>query len=205
MKIFYIVVLLSFFIFFSGDSFAQTAKQNKKPAPKKPVTEEAVYVPSTLLQQVTFFDGLIKVTYPAAFKQIPRNILETRYPDAANRPKIVMAPGDNYNVNFALNLTANEKGDRGSILRFFRDIKQSLRDQYPNEVEFMSNDVENSTSTGYLEVILPNSQRQKIYNLMYFGYIDANFFFMNFSCPVDDMDKWQKTAWAIKESVKLRK
>jgi hypothetical protein len=187
---------------------ANYAHAEKKAATPKKVEEkvEEAFAPqdasSTLLNQTSFFDNKISITYPAAFKPLPENYIENRYTDPANRPKFVFAPADDFTVNLALNMTPNPNGDRESIIKFFRDIKNGLRAQYPNDVEFMKNDVDNKAQTAVIEFIMPNSQKEKFYNLMFFAYVDSEFFFLNFSCPKSEIDKWQKTAWSIVDSFK---
>lgn len=136
---------------------------------------------------------------------MPLSVIETRYSDGKNRPKFVFAPVDDYSVNLSLNLVSNQNGDRDSLIKFFRDVKNGLRAQYPNDVEFMRSDVNNASQTAFIEFIMPDRQKDKFYNLMFFAYVGSDFFFMNFSCPKAEMDKWQKTAWSIVESFKAKK
>ena len=148
---------------------------------------EAALIPFVLNPQ-NFFDNSVKALVPSTFKYADADFIKEKFPNKAqNTPKVVMTDGTKRAI-LALNITQNT-GDRQSIVHFFRDVKNDIRTQYPTS-HFLKTDVLHGRSLGFVEVILPNQDGENIYNMMAFRYVGDKFFFLNFTCPEEDMAKW---------------
>lgn len=169
-------ILFSFFIlFFASNSFAEEMVNYRK-----------------------FFDDSVMVGIPNDFTQASEATIDERFPDPINRPKIVFTSPDGLAI-ISLNMAENQ-GNRQSIIHFFRDIKNGIRENYPDN-RFLKTDVIRGRSLALIEYTATSPSDQKLYNMMAFRYIGKNFFFFNFSCPVDEMDKYQATARDIAQDI----
>lgn len=149
-----------------------------------------------------FFNNKVKIAIPENFIKAEDSFINERFPGSENRPKIIYRSEDGL-ATIALNMTKNS-GDRQSIYHFFRDVKQSIRDNYP-EHRFLKTDVIRNRSLAIVEATFPNPGGQIVYNMMAFRYIDDSFFFFNFSCPENEMGQYQHLARDIAENIKLFK
>lgn len=191
----YIISLI--FILYSTATFAQSG-----PVPgiestyKTVVTEQIPYA----LAPQKFFGNTVSVQMPSTFVAADQNFIAEKYPDPANYPKYVFTDNTKRPM-LALNITSNV-GDRQSIVHFFRDMKADLQKAYPT-ARYLRTDVIRNRTLAIIEVILPNKEGKNIYNMMAFRYVGENFFFLNFSCPQEDIGRWQDTARNIAENVKI--
>ncbi len=151
---------------------------------------------SANLRENIFFDKKISILIPNNFYEADIKDVESRFPDEANRPKIVLTDADGVAL-ISMNLVKNI-GDRQTIIHFFRDVKEGLRANYP-EHRIITSDVIRNRTLAFVEVLLPNQSGDMLYNVMAFRYIGDEFFSFNFSCPKDDMVKYQDD---IREAVK---
>jgi len=156
-------------------------------------------IPYTL-QPRTFFENQVSLPVPTSFAPAEESLVKTLYPDEKNRPKIILTDKTDHPL-LALNIAPNT-GDRETLVKFYRDTKNDLREKYPSQ-QFLRSDVIHGRTLAVIEVILPNSAGQKVYNMMAFSYVGKNFFFFNFSCPEEDMPKWQNTAREMAENIKV--
>ena len=152
------------------------------------------------LEDRYFFDDSVIIRVPQNFNKAPQELIETRFTDENNRPEFVLTDSDQL-ATLALSI-ADNVGDRETIIHFYRDIKNSIRAQHPKH-QFLKTDVIRNRTLAIVEVIMPNSEGNEVYNMMAFRYVGERFFFLNFSCPKEEMDKWQNTAREIAETVKV--
>jgi hypothetical protein len=149
-----------------------------------------------------FFDNSVRVAIPMNFMESRPEFIEQKFPNEENRPKIIFNSPDGLAI-ISLNMVEN-KGDRQSIVHFFRDIKNDIRNNYP-EHRFLKTDVIRNHSLAIVEVIFPNSEGKNMYNMMAFRYVGTKFFFFNFTCPEEESEKYQNLARDIAENISLFK
>lgn len=147
-----------------------------------------------------FFGNSIQVGIPSDFIEMDATTAAQRYPDSQNRPKKIFMSQDGA-ATIALNFTPNQ-GDRQSIIHFFRDIKNDIRANYPDN-RFLMTDVIRNRSLALIEYTATSPAGDKLYNFMAFRYVGDNFFFFNFTCPEGQMDKYQQTAREITQDIEL--
>ena len=149
-----------------------------------------------------FFGNVVSVQIPSTFVNADNTFIEEKFPDKENYPKVVMTDFSKRPI-LSLNITYNaDPKRRQTILHFFRDIKNDIRTKYPSS-RFLKTDVIRNRTLAIIEVVLPNKDGQSLYNMMAFRYVGDQFFFMNFSCPEEDMAQWQDMAREIAETVKV--
>ncbi len=153
-----------------------------------------------VLNAQPFFGNQVVVSVPSTFISADDALIKSQYPDADNLPKVVLTDNTKRPL-LALNLSRNA-GDREDIVHFFRDVKNDIRTKYPTS-RFLKTDVVRNRTLAIIEVVLPNKDGQSLYNMMAFRYVGEKFFFLNFSCPEEDMNLWQNTAREIAENVKI--
>jgi hypothetical protein len=201
------VILVSSFLLLANAASAQAPAQQAPKAIGKPDISnptirisEAYRIPF-VLDEKPYFGNSVSVLTPSTFKDADAKFISEKFPDKGdNLPKIVMTDGSKRAI-LSMNIAQNV-GDRESIIHFYRDIKNDIRAQYPTS-RFLKTDVIRGRSLGIIEVILPNKDSQNIYNMMAFRYVGEKFFMFNFTCPEEDMPKWQNTAREIAENVKV--
>jgi hypothetical protein len=147
-----------------------------------------------------FFDNKVSVLVPSSFFPAETALINQRFGNGANAPKIVLTDKTSRPL-IALNFAPNT-GDRESIIHFYRDMKNDMREQFPT-ARFLKTDVIRNRTLAIIEVILPDKDGKNIYNMMAFRYVDYNFFFFNFSCPEEDMAMWQNSAREMAENIKV--
>ncbi len=152
------------------------------------------------LKEQLFFDNSVSVLIPENFTPADENSIISRFPDEANRPKVVLTDEEGLAL-ISLNIAENT-GDRQTIIHFFRDVKDSLRKTYP-EHRIITSDVIRNRTLAYIEVLLPNEEGKMLYNMMGFRYVDKKFFSFNFSCPEDIMKKYQDTVREMVKDIKV--
>jgi len=146
------------------------------------------------------FKNRVSVPIPSNFENATEAFIKEKFPDPATYPKIVLTDKTKRAI-LSMNLTPNQ-GDRESIVRFFRDVKNDIRTRYPSSL-FLQSDVIKNHTLALIEVVLPNKDGKKLYNVMAFRYVGDDFFFLNFTCPEEDMLLWQDTAREIAQNIKL--
>ena len=191
-----LIIIVSFL--FSTSVYAQTG-----PVPgitsTQPQASQTARLPYALNAQ-KFFGNSVTVQIPSTFVNADDKLIKEKYPDSAAYPKAVFTDNTKRPL-LALNIIDNS-GDREDIIHFFRDIKNDIRTQYPTS-RFLKTDVVRNRSLAIIEVVLPNKDGANLYNMMAFRYVGNNFFFLNFSCPEEDMALWQDTAREIAENVRV--
>ena len=105
------------------------------------------------LNEILYFDDKVKVLVPTTFLSASPEIVEERFPDEANRPKIILTD-QNEQAFLALNYAKND-GDRKTIIHFYRFIKNSIRENNPDH-RFLKTDVIRNRTLAIIEVIIPN-------------------------------------------------
>ncbi|MDX1950352.1 MAG: hypothetical protein SFT90_07665 [Rickettsiales bacterium] len=151
------------------------------------------------LRENLFFENKVSVLIPNDFYEADIKSVAERFPDEANRPQIVLTDADGVAL-VSMSLVKNV-GDRQTIIHFFRDIKENLRASYP-EHRIITSDVIRGRTLAFVEVLIPNQQGEMMYNVMAFRYIGDSFFSFNFSCPKDDMQKYQDNFREVAKSIK---
>lgn len=154
------------------------------------------------LDEREYFDGKLSVQTPAPFLEASQALIKQRFVDEATRPQIILTDKDE-RVLMSMSLVPNQ-GDRQTLIHFFRDIKNAIRESYP-EHQFLKTDVIRNRTLAIVEVLLPNQDGEMLYNMMAFSYVGEDFFSFNFSTPADEIAKWQNTAREIAENIKVAK
>ena len=188
-----------FLLLLATSASAQTGSIPGITMPKPEGASQVSALPYALNPQ-RFFGNTVTVQIPSTFVNASEQLMKANYPDEKNYPKIVMTDNSERPL-LALNITPNE-GVRDTIIHFFRDIKNDLRTKYPTS-RFLKTDVIRNRTLAIVEVVLPNKDGVNIYNMMAFRYVGENFFFLNFSCPEEDMGQWQNTAREIAETIRV--
>jgi len=186
LSLFAITVLIN-----SSSAFAQPA-QTSAAAPAQSLGGYA-------LNPQFFFDNQISVLVPSSFFKAETALVNQRFGNGPNAPKVVLTDKTSRPL-IALNMAPNS-GDRESIIHFYRDIKNDIREQFPT-ARFLKTDVIRNRTLAVIEVIMPDKDGKSIYNMMAFKYVGEQFFFFNFSCPEEDMGMWQNSAREMAENVK---
>ncbi len=181
----------------SGKTAAQDA--DSPDADKQVSLSQSNRFPYELNDQ-NFFNNQITIQVPSTFSSASRDQIMENYPDPKNYPKVVLTDRSKRPM-LALNITQNV-GDRQDIIHMFRDIKNDIRYNFPS-ARFLRTDVIRNRTLAIIEVVMPNHQGENVYNMMAFKYVGSQFFFLNFSCPEDDMGTWQDTAREIAETIKI--
>jgi hypothetical protein len=151
------------------------AVNNNIPTAKPAVQASQVGNIPYALNKQNFFDNQVTVSIPSNFVPADDQLVRSQYPDSKNLPKVVLTDNTKRPL-LALNLTPNY-GDRQDIVH--------------------------GRTVAIMEVVIPNKDGANLYNMMAFRYIGNNFFFLNFTCPEEDMGLWQDTAREIAENVKI--
>lgn len=195
-------------------SAAQAQSQNKsepkiiiqetpeKIAAKKaeaPQAKQTTRLPYALNPQ-KFFGNSVEVMVPSTFVTADDLLIQEKFPDKDNYPKIVLTDNSKRPL-LSMNITQSD-GQSQTIIHFFRDIKNDIRTKYPTS-RFLKTDVIRNRTLAIIEVILPNKDGQNLYNMMAMRYVGDKFFFLNFSCPEEDMAQWQDSAREIAENIKI--
>lgn len=147
-----------------------------------------------------FFDNQISVLVPSSFFKAEIALVNQRFGNGPNAPKVVLTDRTSRPL-IALNMVTNS-GDRDDIIHFYRDIKNDIREQFPTS-RFLKTDVIRNRTLAIIEVIMPDKDGNKIYNMMAFKYVSDQFFFFNFSCPEEDMGIWQNSAREMADNIKI--
>lgn len=161
----------------------------------------AAFSQGYVLDKETIFNDQVEVMIPTNFFLADDELIEARYPDEATRPDIIYTD-ETETALLSLSMVENSGEKRDTIVKLYKLIKDDIRGNYPTH-RFLKTDVIRHRRLGNIEVILPNPEGETLYNMMGFMYVEDQFFSFNFSCPEEDMEKWQNMAREIAENLKL--
>lgn len=154
-----------------------------------------------ILNEEKFFNDEIKVLIPSNFIFADDKLILEKYGNGEQVPKIIYTDNSKRAL-LSLNMVKND-GNRDTIVKLYKLVKDDIRSKYPGKHKFLKTDVIRNRRLANIEVILPNNEGDMIYNMMAFIYVGTKFVSLNFSCPQEDIEKWQNTAQEIAKNLKM--
>ncbi len=143
----------------------------------------------------------VTVSLPSDFVPMSDNDIAQRYP-STKKPLAMYTSLDRV-VDFGVN--ESKATFPGSDLNILKEFYQSTILSLYNKVDFMQKGVIQPIKKRDYIVFEFTSEIDKTYKYTYLQYalINNKVFIFNFSCPQEYKDKWQETAKAIMQTVKL--
>lgn len=152
------------------------------------------------LKEQLFFENSVAVQIPSNFAPVNEESAKVRFPDEATRPQLIYTDDEGL-ATIAMSMVPKAPEVK-TIIHFFTDVKNDLRTNHP-EHRVITSDVIRNRTLAFIEVMLPNQDGEMLYNMMGFRYIGSKLFTFNFSCPEQEMNKYQDTARDIVKNIRM--
>ncbi len=157
------------------------------------------------LSKVQVREG-IKIKIPEAFYKMPERDIVERY--RSYKLPIAMYSAEDRLTEFGVSISDNFWSgndlellldfQKSNIMALFDKVdfkKQGIRKVHKNNMAFF----ELESDTRYARKF------EKKYTLLHYAVVDNRVLVFNFSCPIDQKDQWEDTAWKIMDSIRLKK
>lgn len=148
----------------------------------------------------------IKVKLPKSFYKMPERDIVARY--RSYKLPIAMFSADDRLTEFGVSISDNFWSgndlellldfQKSNIMALFDKVEfknQGIRKVHKNEMAFF----ELESDTRYARKF------EKKYTLLHYAVVNNRVLVFNFSCPIDQKEKWSETAWEIMDSIRLKK
>lgn len=151
------------------------------------------------LEKRELFDKKVEILIPKEFKIMSAEMLDFKYPNRVNRPKLVFTNEDG-TVNVALNMLANS-ATQANVTAYKDAIKNSYRKAFPTAAWQGDGVVNiNNRKVGYLKLIT-QAVDQKVYNYLFLTDVDGKIMVGTFNCTEKLMPEWEPIAQKIVSSL----
>jgi hypothetical protein len=160
---------------------------------------------SEKMVKVTVREG-VKVKLPQSFYKMPdRDILE-RY--RSYKLPIAMYSSPDRLTEFGISISDNFWS--GNDLELLLDFQKSNIMALYDRVKFLNQGIRKVHRHDMAYFELQSDTRyarsfEKKYTIVQYAVVDNRVLVFNFSCPIDQKEKWEKTAWKIMDSIRLKK
>ncbi|MES0488542.1 MAG: hypothetical protein ABUK01_01020 [Leptospirales bacterium] len=146
------------------------------------------------------FNYKVSILIPKNMKRMTKKMMEIKYP-AQNRPTLVFT-NESGSINVAFNHTTTklQQKDIESLTEY---MEQTFLQAY-SDAKILDKGVKviHDRKVGFIEVITPASDTE-IYNLIFFTNFKGTMLLSTFNCTVAEAKDWQRTAYKIRESLKI--
>lgn len=148
----------------------------------------------------------IKVKLPEVFYKMPDKDILERY--RSYKLPIAMYSADDRLTEFGVSISDNFWS--GNDLELLLDFQKSNIMALFDKVEFKNQGIRQVHKSNMAFFELESNTRysrqfEKKYTLLHYAVVDNRVLVFNFSCPIDQKEKWSETAWKIMDSIRLKK
>ena len=154
----------------------------------------------------------ITVDLPVSFQQMSEQDINSKY--ISYRKPLALYTSENKKADFGVNvsLTQWNSNDLDLMKRFFKSSIANLYDK----VDFLKEDIEEINNIRYAvfeiistvnpdeNAILSKGAIQK-YSYLQYAIVNEKTILFNFTCPLNEKERWQSTVKDIMNSVKVKK
>jgi len=154
------------------------------------------------LEKKTLLDNKIELMVPADFRPMSEEMLNTKYPNARQKPSLVLTDED-AEVNIVISVIPQPI--KPEQIGAFKDFQiSSLKKSHP-DAKWLADGVKtiNGKSVGYFKFI-SNAVDQTVFNYYFFTDMDGKVLLMSFNCTEKLLPKWKETAETIVSSFKVK-
>ncbi len=153
------------------------------------------------LEKRRLYNNRVEILVPKDFKDMPKEMVELKYP-SANRPNVIFTDEDG-TVNVAFNHTTS-RATQAQLEAYRENMLAMFKKAYPT-ANWKGNAIKvvNGRKVGYYELITPAID-QKVYNLIFFTDLDGRLLICTFNCVEKKLGEWQNPARQIMNSLVVK-